>query len=143
MAERNDLAEGATQTHGREAHQPRRVEEMDKRNKVGTASPEFARILYDARLAGKTWPQIGAEFGLYTKTAQAILRRHGYNHSPNGANKKKFDLWDRPCSNCGKKEKRSRGLFRCKECRKTAREEFNAPDIYYQGVELVSTGDSL
>lgn len=101
--------------------------------KVGNASRELALQLYTDRLNGKTWADIRAEYGLFMNTAKAIMDRFGLKHSPNGVNRKLAEKWDRPCTNCGKRELRSKGLFRCKWCRKAGNDIYNAQDSMYHG----------
>jgi hypothetical protein len=85
------------------------------------------------RSDGRTWAEIKDEFDITAVTAKALLKNHGLDHSPNGANRKVTEKWSRPCINCAKKERRSRGLFMCKACRQTNREHYDASDSMYHG----------
>lgn len=132
-AEAKSSTEGATQTTDHSPHQPHQRKGVDKRNKIGTTGPDFARRLHEARLAGKTWDEIQVEFDVYALTAQKILAKHGYTDGPKNVGRKQQEKWNRPCIRCGCTQTRLKGLFLCKQCRKLGREEYNAPDAMYAG----------
>lgn len=43
------------------------------------------------------------------------------------------EMWRRPCIRCGSTERRAKGLFRCKACRRLGRDFYNLPDGFSSG----------
>ncbi len=109
----------------------------DRRNKVGTAPKELAEAIFQMRQLKHTWGDIQERYNVSGPVAKEILKRFGFANTEKA--QKLTTKWTRPCIKCQRKERRSRGLFLCKACRKVNRESFDAPDAMYHG-HVVSGG---
>jgi hypothetical protein len=102
-------------------------------SKVLTTTREEAERMHSRRLDGATWDQISDEFSIDPGTVRAIFKRFEIECTPGTTGRRPTQKWDRPCLKCQVREVRSKGLFLCRSCRRINREDFNAPDGYYQG----------
>lgn len=114
-------------------------------NKVDTLPREYAERIFKRRQERATWEEIEAEFDISSPRAKTLLKRHGFDHSPLGDLRyassridESVTMWNRPCLKCGRCERRPKGLFRCKVCRREARDDYNAADSMYAAGNGVS-----
>lgn len=105
-------------------------------NKIDSLPKEVAERIFERRRRGASWADIRAEFGIGDKTAKALLEKHDFDHSPLGEAPPRVEMWSRPCLRCGKEERRAKGLFRCKQCRREGRDDYNAADGMYAGYTM-------
>lgn len=98
------------------------------------------RAVEAARQEFVTPTDIYSEFALTMPTLLKLAKKFGIDTSgvQENIDKAAPKLWERPCSKCGKPERRSVGLFRCKMCRFKASTIYNAPDSAYLGAEVSS-----